>query len=182
MPSFGASFVKDTQCLSLGGSSVKDTQCLNVEGELFAFGVTSAGRLGRGCSSARAPRTPPPATSASMLMWHRRVADAQHSCAYGHLLLLQGLAKALQRKQASMVARPSPRQQRASNSLPARTAQQELARQRSDDLHSIARSPSSAARPSLLAHLSGAALPLLRRATMSRGRTSCARGLNDGIG
>ena len=32
-----------------------------------------------------------------MLMWHRRVADAQHACAYGHLLLLQGLAKALQR-------------------------------------------------------------------------------------
>ena len=35
---------------------------------------------------------------------------------------------------------------------------------------------------SLEAHPSGAALPLLRRATMSRGRTSCARGLNDGIG
>ena len=40
-----------------------------------------------------------------MLMWHRRVADAQHACTYGHLLLLQGLAKALQRKQASMAAR-----------------------------------------------------------------------------
>ena len=44
MPSFGASFVKDTQCLSLGPSFVKGTQCLNVEGELFAFGVTSAAR------------------------------------------------------------------------------------------------------------------------------------------
>ena len=35
MPSFGASFVKDTQCLSVGASFVKDTQCLNVEGELY---------------------------------------------------------------------------------------------------------------------------------------------------
>ena len=44
MPSFGASFVKDTQCLSVGASFVKDTQCLNVAGELFAFGVTSAAK------------------------------------------------------------------------------------------------------------------------------------------
>ena len=73
-------------------------------------------------------------------------------------LLIRARATGSMTTTTPMVARPSPRG--------ARTAQQELARQRSDDLHSIACSPSGAAHPSLLAHLSGAALPLLRRAMM----------------
>ena len=73
-------------------------------------------------------------------------------------LLIRARATGSMTTTTLMAARPSP--------CGARTAQQELARQRSDDLHSIACSPSGAAHPSLLAHLSGAAHPLLRRATM----------------